>query len=94
MNLKNCKLIDLPKITDPEGNLTPIEGGRHVPFEIKRVFYLYDVPGGATRAGHALRTCQQFVIAMSGVSMSYLMMEHILSDTTLTALIRACTFQL
>jgi WxcM-like protein len=66
MNLKNCKLVDLPKITDPEGNLTAIEGGRHVPFEIKRVFYLYDVPGGATRAGHALKTCQQFIIAMSG----------------------------
>lgn len=66
MNLKNCKLVNLPKITDPEGNLTPIEGGRHVPFEIKRVFYLYDVPGGATRAGHALKTCQQFIIAMSG----------------------------
>jgi WxcM-like, C-terminal len=66
MSLKNCKLVDLPKITDPEGNLTPIEGGQHVPFEIKRVFYLYDVPGGATRAGHALKTCQQFIIAMSG----------------------------
>ena len=66
MNLKSCKLVDLPKIMDPEGNLTPIEGGRHVPFEIKRVFYLYDVPGGATRAGHALKTCQQFIIAMSG----------------------------
>jgi hypothetical protein len=66
MNLKKCKLIDLPKITDPEGSLTPIEGGRHVPFKIKRVFYLYDVPGGATRAGHALKTCQQFIIAMSG----------------------------
>jgi hypothetical protein len=66
MNLKDCKLIDLPKIMDPEGNLTPIEGGRHLPFEIKRVFYLYDVPGGATRAGHALKTCQQFIIAMSG----------------------------
>jgi len=66
MNLKNCKLVDLPKITDPEGNLTSIEGGQHVPFEIKRVFYLYDVPGGATRAGHALKTCQQFIIAMSG----------------------------
>jgi hypothetical protein len=66
MHLKNCKLVDLPKITDPEGSLTPIEGSRHVPFEIKRVFYLYDVPGGATRAGHALKTCQQFIIAMSG----------------------------
>ena len=48
MNLKNCKLVDLPKITDPEGNLTPIEGGRQVPFEIKRVFYLYDVPGSVS----------------------------------------------
>jgi hypothetical protein len=66
MNLNICKLVDLPKITDPEGNLTPIEGGRHVPFDIMRVFYLYDVPGGATRAGHALKTCQQFIIAMSG----------------------------
>ena len=66
MNLKNCKLVDLPKITDPAGNLTPIEGGRHVPFEIKRVFYPCDVPGGATRAGHALKTCQQFIIAMLG----------------------------
>ena len=66
MNLKNCELINLPKITDPEGNLTPIEGGRHVPFEIKRVFYLYDVPGGATRAGHALKTCEQVIIAMTG----------------------------
>jgi hypothetical protein len=66
MSLKDCKLVNLPKITDPEGNLTPIEGGRHVPFEIKRVFYLYDVPGGATRAGHALKSCQQFIIAMSG----------------------------
>lgn len=66
MSLKDCKLIELPKITDPEGNLTPIEGGRHVPFEIKRVFYLYDVPGGASRAGHALKSCHQFLIAMSG----------------------------
>ena len=60
------KLQDLPKINDPRGNLTFIEGGRHVPFDIKRVFYLYDVPGGAERAGHALKTCQQFLIAMSG----------------------------
>lgn len=45
MSLELSKLIDLPKIADPRGNLTFIEGGRHVPFEIKRVFYLYDVPG-------------------------------------------------
>jgi hypothetical protein len=66
MNLNNCKLIDLPKIADPRGNLTFIEGGRHVPFDIKRVFYLYDVPGGAERGGHALKKGHQFLIAMSG----------------------------
>lgn len=66
MRLKDCLLIELPKIADPRGNLTFIEGKRHMPFEIKRVFYLYDVPGGAIRAGHALKTCHQFVIAMSG----------------------------
>lgn len=66
MGLEQCRLIDLPKIADPRGNLTFLEGARHIPFEIKRVFYLYDVPGGAARAGHALRTCQQFLIAMSG----------------------------
>ena len=66
MNLNNYKLIDLPKIADTRGNLTFVEGGRHVPFDIKRIFYLYDVPGGADRAGHALKTCHQFLIAMSG----------------------------
>jgi hypothetical protein len=66
MKLKDCSVIELPKIVDPRGNLTFIEGTRHVPFEIKRVFYLYDVPGGATRAGHALRSCHQLIIAMSG----------------------------
>lgn len=66
MNLEDCILIDLPKIADPRGNLTFIEGGNHIPFDIRRVFYLYDVPGGAERAGHALRNCHQFLIAMSG----------------------------
>ena len=66
MSLLDCKLIDLPKIADPRGNLTFIEGGRHIAFEIKRVFYLYDVPGGADRGGHALKKCHQFLIAMSG----------------------------
>jgi hypothetical protein len=59
-------LVDLPKIQDARGNLTFLEGGRHLPFEIKRVFYLYDVPGGSTRAGHALRTCEQFILSLSG----------------------------
>ena len=66
MNFNNCKIIDLPKITDPRGNLTFIEGGSHIPFEIKRVYYLYDVPGGAERAGHAHKTCHTFLVAMSG----------------------------
>jgi hypothetical protein len=66
MSIKDCSLIDLPRINDPRGNLTFIEGERHVPFQLKRVFYLYDVPGGALRAGHALKRCQQFIIAASG----------------------------
>lgn len=66
MSLESCNLINLPKISDPRGNLTFVEGGRHVPFAIKRVFYLYDVPGGADRGGHALKQCHQFLIAMSG----------------------------
>ena len=66
MSLEQCKLIELRKINDPRGNLTFIEGGNHIPFAIKRVFYLYDVPGGADRGGHALKTCHQFLIAMSG----------------------------
>jgi hypothetical protein len=66
MSLTECRIIDLPKINDPRGNLTFIEGGRHVPFEIKRVYYLYDVPGGAERGGHAHRALHQLIIAMSG----------------------------
>ena len=66
MSLEDCKLIDLPQIHDPRGNLTFIESGRHLPFDIKRVYYLYDVPGGSTRAGHGHKTLQQLVIAMSG----------------------------
>lgn len=67
MNIKDCRIIDLPKITDPRGNLTFIEGGgRHVPFDIKRVYYLYDVPGGAERGGHGHKALHQLIIAMSG----------------------------
>ena len=66
MPLRDCRNIELPKISDPRGNLTFIENGRHVPFDVKRIFYLYDVPGGAWRAGHALKTCHQFIIAASG----------------------------
>lgn len=60
------RIIDLPRIPDARGNLTFIEETRHVPFDVKRVFYLYDVPGGADRGGHAHRNLHQFVIAIAG----------------------------
>ena len=66
MTLNDCKLIELPKIADPRGNLTFIEGGRHVPFQIQRVYYLYDTPGGAERGGHAHKGLHQLIVAMSG----------------------------
>jgi hypothetical protein len=70
MNLRTdvtqCKLVDLPKISDPRGNLTFIESGNHIPFDIKRVYYLYDVPGGAERGGHAHKGLHQLIVAMSG----------------------------
>ncbi|MFM7406228.1 MAG: sugar 3,4-ketoisomerase [Cuspidothrix sp.] len=66
MSIDQCHLITFPKITDPRGNLTFIEGNNHVPFEIKRIYYLYDVPGGADRGGHAHKELQQVIIAMSG----------------------------
>lgn len=66
MSLELCRIVELPRITDPRGNLTFIEGGRHVPFDVRRVYYLYDVPGGAARAGHGHRRLHQLMIAMSG----------------------------
>ncbi len=66
MSIKDCKIIDIPKITDPRGNLSVIEGNVHIPFDIKRVYYLYDVPGGSERGGHAHLELQQLIIAISG----------------------------
>ena len=66
MGISQCRIIDLPKIADPRGNLTFIEGGRHVPFQIQRVYYLYDTPGGAERGGHAHKELHQLIVAMSG----------------------------
>jgi len=66
MNIDLCRIIDLPKISDPRGNLTFIEGMRHIPFDIRRVYYTYDVPGGTDRGGHAHKALHQLIIAMSG----------------------------
>ena len=63
---KEPGIIDLPRIRDERGSLSFVEGGSGVPFEIRRVFYIYDVPRGASRAGHALRTCEQLIVAVSG----------------------------
>jgi hypothetical protein len=64
--LGTCGIVDLPKISDPRGNLTFIEGGHHIPFDIKRAYYLYDVPGGAERGGHAHKGLHQLIVAISG----------------------------
>lgn len=64
--MKEIQLIELPKICDPRGNLTFIEGNNHLPFDIKRAYWIYDVPGGAIRGGHAFYEQQEFIIALSG----------------------------
>lgn len=66
MSIADCQLVELPKITDPRGNLTFVEARRSVPFDIERIYYLYDVPDGARRAGHGHRALSQLMIAMSG----------------------------
>lgn len=65
-SLDQCRIIELLKIADPRGNLTFIEGNSQIPFDIKRVYYLYDVPGGGERGGHAHKELSQLIIAMSG----------------------------
>ena len=64
--IDDCRLIPFRKITAPEGSITPIEGGETIPFEIERVFYLYDVPVDASRGGHAHKRLEQVVICMMG----------------------------
>jgi hypothetical protein len=66
MTIENCKILELPKIHDPRGNLTFVESNNHIPFAIERVYYLYDVPGGSERGGHAHKSLHQLIIAMSG----------------------------
>jgi dTDP-4-dehydrorhamnose 3,5-epimerase-like enzyme len=64
--ISKCKIIELPKISDPRGNLTFIESNKQIDFDIKRIYYLYDVPGGAERGGHAHKELQQLIISISG----------------------------
>jgi dTDP-4-dehydrorhamnose 3,5-epimerase-like enzyme len=66
MGIEQARIINLRKMSDPKGNLTAIEGGEDIPFEIQRVYYTYDIPGGETRGGHAHLHLQQFIIAASG----------------------------
>ncbi|WP_027178960.1 sugar 3,4-ketoisomerase [Maridesulfovibrio bastinii] len=66
MDITKPQIIELPKVEDNRGNLTFIENSRHIPFDIKRVYYLYDVPGGETRGGHAHQKLMQLLIAASG----------------------------
>jgi hypothetical protein len=66
MSIADCRIIDLPIIKDPRGNLTFVESNSQIPFAIERVYYLYDVPGGSERGGHAHKGLSQFIIAMSG----------------------------
>jgi dTDP-4-dehydrorhamnose 3,5-epimerase-like enzyme len=63
---KKAAIIELPKIEDPRGNLTFVQQGDHVPFDIQRVYWIYDVPGGQVRGGHAFKDQQEIVIALSG----------------------------
>lgn len=66
MTVDDVKIVELPKFTDPRGNLSFVEQLNHIPFEIKRTYWIYDVPGGETRGGHAYRENQEFIVALSG----------------------------
>ena len=62
----DCSIIELPKIKNRAGNITPINNEINVPFDVKRVFYIYDIPGGEDRGAHAHKECHQFLVAASG----------------------------
>lgn len=64
--IDDCRIINLPKISNRKGNITPIEGNHTIPFDIARVYYLYDIPGGSIRGGHAHRELQQLIVAVMG----------------------------
>jgi dTDP-4-dehydrorhamnose 3,5-epimerase-like enzyme len=62
----DCNVIDLPKVENPAGSITALNGGIDLPFEIERIYYLYDVPGGEKRGGHAHKKLEQYLVAASG----------------------------
>ena len=66
MTINDVKLIELPKFADPRGNLSFVEQNNHIPFDIKRTYWIYDVPGGEDRGGHAYKTTDEFIIAIAG----------------------------
>lgn len=65
-SIENCQVIQLPKINNRAGNITPVQGQKEIKFDIKRVYYLYDVPSGETRGGHAHKELYQLIVAASG----------------------------
>lgn len=66
MTVEDCKLIELPRFLDSRGNLSFVEQLNHIPFEIKRTYWIYDVPGGEARGGHAFKENQEFIVSLSG----------------------------
>ena len=66
MTVYDCSIIEMPRIENAAGNITPIQGSENLPFDVERVFYLYDIPGGEARGAHAHKECHQFLIAASG----------------------------
>ena len=66
MTVEDCKIIELPRFLDARGNLSFVEQNNHIPFEIKRTYWIYDVPGGENRGGHAFRQNEEFIVALSG----------------------------
>lgn len=66
MSVEDCKLVELPRFLDSRGNLSFVEQLNHIPFEIKRTYWIYDVPGGEARGGHAFKENQEFIVALSG----------------------------
>lgn len=66
ISVYDCSIIELPKINNRAGNITPISNSVNIPFDVKRIFYIYDIPGGEDRGAHAHKECHQFLIAVSG----------------------------